>query len=173
LVKQCKSGNSRAQFKIYQLYYKAMYNTSLRILNNTQDAEDAMQEAFLSAFQKLESYKGEVSFGAWLKKITVNKSLDYIRKRKDEWLISEEQLPEITEENDNIFEDSYKILELKKAIQKLPEGYRIIVSLYYLEGYDHEEISKILSISPITSRTQLSRAKVKLRNFLTKNMENG
>ena len=82
LINECKAGNSKAQFEIYKLYYKAMYNTSHRIVNNVQDAEDIMQESFLSAFEKIDSYEGNVSFGSWLKKIAANKSLDHLRKNK-------------------------------------------------------------------------------------------
>ncbi len=74
LIDACRHGDAKAQFEIYKLYYKAMYNSCFRILNNTQEAEDVMQEAFLSAFDKINSYKGEVSFGAWLKRIVVNRA---------------------------------------------------------------------------------------------------
>jgi len=81
LIDGCKRGDQKAQFQIYKLYYKAMYNTSLRIVNNTVEAEDIMQEAFLSAFEKIGTYSGTVSFGAWLKKIVQNRSLDVLSKK--------------------------------------------------------------------------------------------
>lgn len=167
LIDDCKRGSRDAQFRLYKIYYKSMYNTSLRMVANAADAEDIMQEAFLSAFSKLDSYEGKVSFGAWLKKIVINRSLDYLKKRRvkfeeiDERLADEELNPmmEIREVN---------MEKLKKAVMQLPEGYRVVLSLYLLEGYDHDEISQILDISAVASRTQLLRAKRKLRDILVK-----
>jgi RNA polymerase sigma factor (sigma-70 family) len=164
LIDRCIQNDREAQFGIYKLYYRSMYNTSLRIVNQTDDAEDIMQESFLTAFQKLDSYKGEVSFGIWLKRIVVNRSLDYLRRRKVEF---EEVRPDhaIFEERQED-EAAYTMEEIKEAIFQLSDGYRTILSLLLLEGYDHEEVSEILEISNVTSRTQLSRAKQQLRNLL-------
>jgi RNA polymerase sigma-70 factor (ECF subfamily) len=141
-----------------------MYSVSLRIINDDMEAEDVMQEAFLSAFKKIGTYKGEVSFGAWLKKIVVNRSLDYLKKRKV-------QFEEINERTTQIKDYQMETKEvdvqtIKKAIQALPDGYRVVLSLYLLEGYDHDEISQILGISNSSSRTQLLRAKNKLKTIL-------
>lgn len=146
-----------------------MYNTSLRIVNNQFDAEDVMQEAFLAAFDKIDFYEGNVSFGSWLKKIVVNKSLDYIRKNKVTITELNDSLNEsLPADDENVYIDiRHDVNEIKSAIAKLPDGYRIIISLYLLEGYDHDEISQILEISAVTSRTQLSRAKKKLKDILT------
>ena len=170
LIEACKTGDRGAQFKIYKLYYKAMYNTSLRIVNDTAEAEDIMQESFLDAFRRLDSYTGEGSFGSWLKKIVINKSLDAIRKSRESISIEEESLdfPEITEENREE-ELQYKVAEVKEAITKLPEEYRVVLSLFLLEGYDHEEISEILHISNNTSRTRFVRAKQKVLQILKEN----
>ena len=144
-----------------------MYNTSHRIVNNVQDAEDIMQESFLSAFDKIDSYEGNVSFGSWLKKIAVNKSLDYLRKNKFSYT-SDDEIKNIAIDEDDIvsIDENNTLDKIKSAINQLPDGYRIIVSLYLLEGYDHDEISQILGISSVTSRTQLSRAKKKLKQIL-------
>jgi RNA polymerase sigma-70 factor (ECF subfamily) len=165
LLDGCKEGDQKAQFQIYKLYYKAMYNTSLRIVNDTMEAEDIMQESFLSAFEKIDTYSGTVSFGAWLKKIVVNRSLDALNKRKAVF----EDIESHTGIRDDSYEESarheeldMRVEEVKNAIERLPDGYRIILSLYLLEGYDHDEISEILSINSSTSRSQLSRAKQKL-----------
>lgn len=164
------NGDQKAQFQLYKLYYKAMYNTSLRIVNNTMEAEDIMQEAFLSAFAKMETYKGEVSFGAWLKRIVINKSLDSIKKKNLDVDSLEETVIEIpdTKSESGSFEDlDYKIEEVREAITRLPEKYRIVLSLYLVEGYDHEEIAGILGINSSTSRSQLVRAKQKLINIIS------
>lgn len=169
LIDGCKAGDQKAQFQVYKLYYKAMYNTSLRIVGDTMEAEDVMQESFLAAFEKINTYSGTVSFGAWLKRIVINRSLDTINRKKAifEDIEKHYDLKSVPEEdNGDLEEVELKIEMVKAAINKLPDGYRIILSLYLLEGYDHDEISEILSISSSTSRSQLSRAKQKLINEL-------
>jgi RNA polymerase sigma-70 factor (ECF subfamily) len=129
------------------------------------EAEDVMQEAFLSAFEKIENYKGEVSFGAWLKRIVINRSLDHLKKRKIQFEEVNEKTAQIS---DNNFETKeIDIQKIKNAIQNLPDRYRVVLSLFLIEGYDHEEISSILDISNSSSRTQLLRAKNKLKTLLT------
>jgi RNA polymerase sigma factor (sigma-70 family) len=165
IIDRCKSGEQKAQFQLYKLYYKAMYNTCLRIVNNSLEAEDIMQESFLKAFEKINFYKGEVSFGAWLKKIVINHSLDELRKRKLSTDSIEDSFKEIKEDEENWHEQEeikVKAEEIKKEIQQLPDGYRIVISLYLVEGYDHDEIADILHISSSTSRSQCARAKKKL-----------
>lgn len=163
LIEKCKQGNKKAQFKLYKLYYKAMYNTSLRITGNTTDAEDCMQEAFLSAFNKMNTYQAEVSFGSWLKRIVINKSLD-IKKGKKEFTTT---IPDILESDENSLEQTtITVQKVQQAMHLLPDGYRIIISLFLIEGYDHEEISQILSITESTSRSQLARGKKKLLQIL-------
>jgi RNA polymerase sigma-70 factor (ECF subfamily) len=165
LIDGCKTGDQKAQFQIYKLYYKAMYNTSLRIVSDTMEAEDIMQESFLSAFEKIDTYSGTVSFGAWLKKIVVNRSLDALSRRKAIFEDIESHIGIRDESGDDTSrneEIDVKVEEVKAAIERLPDGYRIILSLYLLEGYDHDEIAEILSINSSTSRSQLSRAKQKL-----------
>jgi RNA polymerase sigma-70 factor (ECF subfamily) len=164
LIEECRQGSRKAQFQIYKLYYKAMYSVSLRIVNDEFEAEDVMQEAFLNAFKKIDTYRGEVSFGAWLKKIVVNRSLDVLKKRKVKFEEVNERTAEMPESEGMPVE--VDVNEIKKAIQSLPDGYRTVLSLYLIEGYDHDEISQILGISNSASRTQFSRAKSKLRELL-------
>jgi RNA polymerase sigma-70 factor (ECF subfamily) len=166
LIDGCKAGDQKAQFQIYKLYYKAMYNTSLRIVSDTMEAEDIMQEAFLSAFEKINTYSGKVSFGAWLKKIVINRSLDVLNRRKAifEDIDTHHELKSLADDNNGGVDAELRVEEVREAIKELPDGYRIILSLYLLEGYDHDEISEILNISSSTSRSQLSRAKAKLLN---------
>ena len=172
LIEACKRGNQKAQFELYRLYYVAMYNTTLRIVGDSDDAEDIMQEAFLKAFTRLDSYRQEVSFGAWLKRIVINKALDFLRLKKEQLSLEDagplgDTAEEVPEETDA----EYRADEIKKAIFSLPEGYRIVLSLILLEGYDHEEVSSILHISNATSRTQFHRAKKKLIELLKANRE--
>lgn len=173
LIDGCKTGDQKAQFQIYKLYYKAMYNTSLRIVNDTMEAEDIMQESFLSAFEKIDTYSGTVSFGAWLKRIVINRSLDALSKKKVAFE-DIDSFPGIRDDSGDEMlykeEVELKVEEIKKEIDKLPDGYRVILSLYLIEGYDHDEIADILGITSSTSRSQLSRAKQKLIGELRKKM---
>jgi len=144
-----------------------MYNSSLRIIGIPEEAEDIMQESFLTAFRKLKTYSCEVSFGAWLKKIVINRSLDALRKRKVLFEELHAELPVANEPEPE--EESITVEEIKSAINLLSDGYRTILSLILLEGYDHEEVSEILGIKNVTSRTQFSRARQRLREILTDN----
>jgi len=167
LIEACRHGERAAQFKIYNLYYQAMFNTSLRILKDTAEAEDVMQESFLVAFKKPDHFSGEGAFGSWLKKIVINNALDVIRKRQEQTSIDESEL-DFPDEEDHPTEEEieWKVREIKQAISKLPEEYRIVLSLHLLEGYDHEEISEILHISYNNSRTRYSRARKRLLQII-------
>ncbi|GGE55924.1 RNA polymerase sigma factor [Pedobacter psychrotolerans] len=166
LVKACMQGSRAAQFDLYKLYAKAMYNVALRILNYEEEAEDVLQESFLDAFTRIVDFRQETTFGLWLKQIVINKSINYLRKRKMEFVSTDE----VSEVPDEVSFDDYdtrlQAEEVRKAITELPDGYRVVLSLYLLEGYDHEEISHILKISENTSRTQYMRAKKKLKSIL-------
>lgn len=168
LLDRCLNNDQDAQFELYKLYYAAMYNTSLRIVETPEDAEDIMQEAFLSAFAKLKDYHGEVSFGAWLKRIVINRSLDLLKTRKMQFKMLQENL-EIEEEKREVESKNATIKEIKTAVSQLPTGYRIVLSLILFEGYDHEEVSQILGITNSSSRSQFLRAKEKLRKLINNN----
>jgi RNA polymerase sigma factor (sigma-70 family) len=164
LIEECRNGNRKAQFRLYKLYSKAMFNLAHRILNNREDAEDILQETFVDCFRNLDSFRFESTFGSWLKKILVNKSINQMKKKRIE-LTFPEDLPNIAyEEEEEISYDTGKIFN---GIEMLPDGYRIILTLYLLEGYDHSEISQILNVSESTSKSQYSRAKEKLRTILS------
>lgn len=164
LVKECIQGNRAAQFELYKLYAKSMYNIALRILNYEEEAEDVLQEAFLDAFTRIGDFRQESTFGLWLKQIVINKSINYLRKRKMDFVSVDEVSLLADEVKDEDLE--YNIEHVKNAITLLPDGYRVVLSLYLLEGYDHEEIAHILKISENTSRTQFMRAKNKLKDIL-------
>ena len=164
LVEKCKQGDRKSYAEIYQKYAKAMFNTSLRIVNNTGDAEDILQDAFVDAFASLEAFQYRSTFGAWMKKIVINKSINHLRKKKmdlidiDKTSVSEVPNDETLDEKDI----QLKVEEIKKAVKLLPNGYRTVLSLYLFEGYDQEEIAEILRVSHATVRTQYMRAKQKL-----------
>ena len=168
LVERCKLGDTAGYEALYHQYVKAMYNTSLRIVNNTADAEDVLQEAFLDAFRSLNDFHYHSTFGAWLKRIVINKSINILRKRKMN-LVELDQTNTYALTDDEKFDEheiQYKVEQVKKGIEKLADGYRTVLSLYLLEGYDQEEISEILGISHNTVRTQYIRAKQKLLQIL-------
>lgn len=151
---------------LYKLYSKAMFNVCLRIVNNTGDAEDVLQESFVSAFKNLKSFKGDSAFGAWLKRIVINKSLNFLKKRSIE-ATSMDELPDVAEDDRVDFDEgSLSVDRIKKAMGQLPEGYRMVFSLYLFEGYDHGEIGEILGISESTSKSQFNRSKKKLKEIL-------
>ena len=147
-----------------------MLNVAFRMVGNTADAEDILQEAFLDAFSKVKDFRQETTFGLWLKQIVVNRSVNLLRKRKVEWIEINNELENIPDEVREDDEDiQYQVNQVKAAMKKLPEGYRVVLSLYLFEGYDHEEIGQILNIAENTSRTQFLRAKRKLQALLTIN----
>jgi RNA polymerase sigma factor (sigma-70 family) len=166
IIELSKAGNSKAQFQLYQLYARAMYNICYRIMNNREEAEDMLQESFSDAFIRLGTFRFESTFGAWLKRITINKCINALKKRKAD-LIPVESLPEPhagTESADEV--PGISVEHVQHAMEKLPEGYRVIFSLYLLEGYDHAEISQIMGISEATSKSQYSRAKQRIKEII-------
>ena len=169
LLEACRRGESRAQMEIYRLYYKPMYHASLRILGDSMEAEDVMQEAFLVAFRKIGSIDLNISFGGWLKRIVVNRSLDALRKRKPQEVLVEDFPDEVSSESFSLPEEGNledKVEKVRRALEKLPEKYRLVLSLSLFEGYDHDEIGQILGVTPSTSRAQLSRGKQKLLQLI-------
>ncbi len=168
LIARCKSGDQAAHHKLYKLYAKAMYNVGYRITRSEEEAQDVLQEAFISAFRNLDRYRGESTFGAWLKRIVVNKAINVLHKKKMEpipehhaWDVAEEDV--VTD-----YKEQLTIERVKRGIEQLPDGYRSVLSLYLLEGYDHQEIAEIMGITESTSKSQLNRAKSKLREILKK-----
>jgi len=168
LVVECKQGSKKAHYELYKLYSKAMLNTAFRIVNNLDEAQDVLQEAFLDAFARIKDFRQETTFGLWLKQIVVHRCINQLRKRKMELVdIDGEQIENLADEDpDDDSDIHYKVELVKQAMQLLPEGYRVVLSLYLLEGYDHEEIGQVLSINENTSRTQFLRAKRKLIEIL-------
>lgn len=170
LLALCKRGEKAAQLEVYNRYYKAMYNTSLRIVKDTSEAEDVMQESFLSAFTKLDSFKGEATFGSWLKRIVVNNSLNsYQRNKRIDETSIEDHLYKIEDDSAGVAQVDYDSLQVKQVMQamsQLKDNYRQSLSLHLIEGYDYEEMSQIMNISYANCRTMVSRAKERLRKIL-------
>lgn len=167
LIKACKRGNQVALIQLYDMYCQAMFTIACRYLNNEEDAKDAMQEGFLKAFASLEKYKPTYSFGSWLKRIIINQCIDQLKKTKLEFIsVNDTALNKTIEEDNWNIDQEINRKHVIKAIEELPKKYNIVTTLYLIEGYDHEEISKILDIPVKTSRTQLHRGKLLLKQQL-------
>ncbi|MEZ5073012.1 MAG: sigma-70 family RNA polymerase sigma factor [Bacteroidales bacterium] len=167
VIESCMKGDVRAQYQLYSLYAKAMYNICYRMTNVQEDAEDMLQESFSYAFSKLGSFRFESSFGAWLKRIVVNTCINHLKKRRID-LVYPEHPMEAPEEDDPVDygEVRFQAERVRTAMEALPDGYRVVFSLYLLEGYDHKEISDILGITESTSKSQFLRAKQKIKEIL-------
>lgn len=170
IIEKCKQGNIQAQYRLYQLYSKAMFNICYRMLNNREEAEDLLQEAFSEAFLQLDNFRYESSFGAWLKKIVINKCINYLKRRRAELVLVDDLSYVDRKEDDKTDREEIKlsVKRIHKAISQLADGYRVVFSLYMLEGYDHTEIAQILDITESTSKSQYLRAKRKLKEILSK-----
>jgi RNA polymerase sigma-70 factor (ECF subfamily) len=169
IVEACKRGDQKAQYKLYQLYSKAMFNICYRLMNKREEAEDLLQECFTEAFVQLDSFRYESSFGAWLRRIVINRCINALKKRKINMVLYDDMIKFDKETDSDPVDDSYLQLTVKRvhqALERLADGYRVIFSLYLLEGYDHSEIGEILGISESTSKSQFMRAKRKVKEML-------
>ena len=172
IVEACKRGDRKAQFELYRLYCKAMYNISLRMLGSVENAEDVLQNSFIDVFSKLDSFRFESSIGAWIKRIVINNCINYLKKRRLEFAELTDNAAFVPTEGESAgsfyssTDSPLDVAKIQKAIQTLPAGYRVVFTLYAMEGYDHEEIGSILGVTEATSKSQYSRAKAKLRDVL-------
>ena len=168
LVTQCRAQNPKAQTALYNQYCDGMFVVASRYLKDTAEAEDAMQVAFIKAFKKIEQFKGDVSFGAWLKRIVINTCLDALKKKKIRFEEINEQTLSLEHQNDKSWSVENKITKqlVEQAIEKLPPNYKSVVQLFLLEGYDHQEIAQVLDITQSASRTKLHRGKIQLQQHL-------
>lgn len=170
IIELSKAGNPKAQFQLYKLYSKAMFNICVRMLNSTEEAEDLLQESFTDAFMKLNTFRYESSFGAWLKRIVINKCINAINMKKVDLVFQDQPVEMNAREEDVDYSGiDMDVRRIHQAVRKLPDGYRVIFGLYALEGYDHSEISQIMNISESTSKSQYLRAKQKIREILKNN----
>lgn len=173
LVARARQGQRSAQHDLYQRFVQAMFNVAVRITKEEEEANDVVQEAFVSAFRHLEGYKGEATFGAWLKRIVVNTALHHQKRKRLDTVPLEDfhvhRGPAEAEAHGVVFTDSegLTVSRIQQAVAQLPPGYRNVLTLYLFEGYDHEEVAQILGISEGTSKSQYNRAKAKLKQLLS------
>jgi RNA polymerase sigma-70 factor (ECF subfamily) len=168
IIEKCRQNNRVAQMQLYHQYCDGMFAVAMRFVKDSLEAEDIVQEAFIKAFAKLHQYKAEVTFGAWLKRIVINKSIDLLKSKKHNMLQLDEVHLKVVDDSDGdwLADDQLTVDDVKAAIEQLPEKYKYVVMLFLIEGYDHQEIAQILNITEIASRTQLSRGRLKLQELL-------
>ena len=172
LVRECKQGNGAAQKKIFEMYAGNLYGSAYRITGNTMDAQDVIQESFVDAFEKIDSFRSDGTLGSWLKRIVINKSLNHIKKRKQ--VFEPVETIEMVEQNlDDYEEPEYTIEMVKKAMEELAEGYKVIFSLFAFEGYSHKQIADELGIAESTSKSQYNRAKTRIKELVIKQQQHG
>jgi len=166
LVVESVKGNRKSQYKLYELYSGAMFNICYRMMNSREEAEDLLQEAFTEAFLKMHTFRFESSFGAWIKRIVVNKCINEIKRRKAELEFCDDigKFAEKEDKDDEL--PGLSVDKIKKAMSELPNGSKVIFQLYLLEGYDHKEISQILGVSESNSKSQYMRAKRRIKEIL-------
>ncbi len=166
IIEASKKGSNKARYQLYQLYSRAMFNICYRMMHNREEAEDMLQEAFTQAFRKLDTYRYESGFGSWIKRIVVNTCLNTINKRKPELVYCDMVDQNNIEEDEEDKEMEFTKQRVLNAMEHLPDGARMVFSLYLLEGYDHGEIAQIMGITESTSKTQFMRAKRRIVEFL-------
>jgi RNA polymerase sigma factor (sigma-70 family) len=154
----------KSQYTFYNTYARAMYNVCYRMLRNEMDAEDVMQQSFVDAFKNIDSFNFKSTPGAWLKRIMINNCINHLKKKKLH-LVNIEDAYQLKDEPD-MDHVEYNIDIIRTAIMDLPDGYRMVLSMYLLEGYDHSEIGSVLGISESTSKSQYSRARKKLKEII-------
>ena len=166
IVEECKANNRKAQLKLYKQYCDGMFCVAMRFLKNADDAEDVTQESFIKAFQKIHQFKGDVTFGAWLKRIVINKSIDFLKSKQQKMVELDESFMSITTDDDWTVDSDINLDEVKLTIESLPEKYKYVVMMFLMEGFDHNEIAQILDLTPSNCRTRLLRGKSYLKELL-------
>ena len=170
LIQRSQEGDRKAQHELYNLYVAAMYNICRRMMGNDEDAKDALQDSFIQAFSKLNTLQNLDSFPGWLKRIVINRCLNQLKQTRELQMlpsIEPSMLPDDHEIEDT---SELKVNRIKKAIDHISEGCRTVLNLYVFEGYNHQEIAQILSISESASKAQYSKAKSKIRELIKQNL---
>jgi len=169
VVEKCKANDRAAQLQLYRKYCDGMFIVAMRFVKNADDAEDVLQESFIKAFQKIHQFKGDVTFGAWLKRIVVNKSIDFLKLKKEKISLNEDNMHVVVEDDNWNVSSTISIEQVRYAIDELQDKYKYVVLMFLVEGYDHQEIAQVLNISESACRTRLSRGKSYLKELLKGN----
>lgn len=170
LIQKCKKQDLKSQEQLYKLYANKLFAVSLKYSRNYEEAEDNLQDAFLTILKKIAQYKNKGSFEGWMKRIVINTALQRYRKQDVFQIIDEESIKEPEVE---VNEEELSLPFLLQIIQELPDRYRMVFNLYALDGFSHKEIAKTMNISVGTSKSNLARArqilKIKVENFNNEN----
>ena len=167
LIENCKKQSHKAQLEVYRLFYRGVYNTCFRILRRQDEAEDAMQDSFIKVFDKISTYSNGTPFEAWVKRIAINTAIDALRKKTVTIVDLDERIAVAEDDVDDFNENMLKVEAIKRGIDTLPDGYRLVLTLHLIEGYDYEEIAEVLKIAESTVRSQYIRGKKRLLEILT------
>jgi RNA polymerase sigma-70 factor (ECF subfamily) len=166
LIRSCQKGDAIAQREIYNKYARKMLGVCMRYVNSEFEAEDILISGFMRVFDKIGQYKHEGSFEGWLRRVMVNEALGYIRKNKSIYLEVEIEKVDYDKDANTDAGTGLEAEDLLKLVQQLPHGYKTVFNLYAIEGYSHKEIADMLQISENTSKSQLSRARALLQQYL-------
>lgn len=171
LARRCRTGDQLAYTEVYRLFARKIYNTILRFVAHSGDAEDILQDCFIDAFTKMDTYLGTGSLEGWIRSIAINKSLSHLRNRKMSMFELDADIHQVADlDEDHLEFMPYTCEQIHRAILQLSDGYRTIVNLYVFENMPHEEIAKVLGISHSTVRSQYHRAKKRI-GFLLQNFK--
>ncbi|WPR72283.1 RNA polymerase sigma factor [Flavobacterium sp. NG2] len=168
LISKCKNNNPKAQEQLYRLFANKLFGVCLKYSSNYADAQDNLQDGFIIIFKKIEQYSGKGSFEGWCKRIMINNALQKFKGIRYMEVLNESIPDEVVEIEDETVPLDY----LMQIIQELPHQYRIVFSLYVLDGYSHQEISEMLSISTGTTKSNLHRARLILKEKIEKRISN-
>jgi len=168
LINNCKNNDTKAQSQLYKLFSGKLFSLCLKYSRNYAEAEDNLQDSFMTIFKKISQFNNKGSFEGWLKRITINTALQRYRNKGVFNIINEENIEEVTIE---IEEDDISIDYLLSIIQELPDRYRMVFNLYVLDGYSHKDVASMLKITTGTSKSNLARARMILKDKITKRTE--
>ncbi|MFN7116484.1 MAG: RNA polymerase sigma factor [Saprospiraceae bacterium] len=170
ILEACKKGNTAAQRQLYERFKDKMFVLCLRYANSREDAEDLLQEGFVTVFRDLHQYKGVGNLEGWVRKVILNVALQHIRRQKNLFQTVELKNYDVEDETDELLFEEHTAKNLIRLMQQLPAGFRTVLNLYVLEGYSHQQIAKELNISVGTSKSQLNRAKKLMKNMIEKSL---
>ncbi len=168
IVKGCKAKDEKAFEKLYKHYYRVLFGIALRYSKSNEEAEDVLQESFIKLFNSMDSYSGKGSFEGWIKRIVQNTAINNYRSsiKYDLHIDISNVEHELTDENFTTVFDAFEVKELVILLNQLPDGYRMVINLYYIDGYTHKEIATLLNIGEGTSKSQLFKAKAYLKQLM-------
>lgn len=168
IIERCKQGENAAQWRLYKLYAKAMFNVAWRMMNSKEEAEDMLQDSFSDAFARIHTFKYDSGFGSWIKRIVINNCINELKRRKADLQFFDDMsmFDNSWDENEEGIQSGLSVENIRKAMDQLPNGSKMIFSLYLLEGYDHREIAQILNVSESNSKSQYMRARRKIKEIL-------